>query len=121
MHQLIAAQGCRFQSVLGVFAYLDSGALKSLDDLRLIFLNACRSGAMEGRSTPESPLGVASALVLSEQKTVIAMQLPISDPGAIRFSKAVYGALADGEPIEAAVTRGRLAIFNRNGTKKENA
>jgi hypothetical protein len=85
--------------------------LKDVKTLRLVFLNACetaRAPAGEGR---DPFAGVAAALVMAGLPAVIAMQLPISDPAAIAFSRTVYLRLADGDPVDAAVTEGRLAIY----------
>jgi hypothetical protein len=38
------------------------------------------------------------------------MQFPISDPAAISFSSIFYQRLAAGDPLEIAITEGRLAI-----------
>jgi hypothetical protein len=42
---------------------------------------------------------------------VIAMQFEIADDVASTFAHEFYGALADGLPIDAAVTEARKAIF----------
>jgi hypothetical protein len=41
------------------------------------------------------------------------MQYTVQDENAIAFSRRFYRALAAGQPIDAAVTDGRLAIYNR--------
>jgi hypothetical protein len=42
------------------------------------------------------------------------MQYAVRDASAVAFSRAFYETLASGETIDAAVTDGRLAIFNRS-------
>jgi tetratricopeptide (TPR) repeat protein len=42
---------------------------------------------------------------------VVGMQLPVSDPAAVAFSSQFYAALAEGLPVDAAVTEGRKAVF----------
>lgn len=76
----------------------------------LVVLNACETGM----SAPDGELpafaGVATALVKEGVPAVVAMQLPVSDAAAIAFSGALYRRLAAGDPVEAAVTEGRMAI-----------
>jgi hypothetical protein len=85
--------------------------LKDLKTLRLVFLNACETAHAPAADGRDPFAGVASALVMAGLPAVIAMQLPISDPAAIAFSRTVYLRLADGDPVDAAVTEGRLAIY----------
>jgi hypothetical protein len=85
-------------------------ALKNLPSLRLVFLNACRT-AQVSRDTAQDPFaGSAAALALAGIPAVIAMQFPISDRAALRFSQRVYEMLAQGFPIDAAVAEARLAV-----------
>jgi len=42
---------------------------------------------------------------------VVAMQFPIADEDAIRFSKGFYESLAAGEPVDVAVSEGRRALY----------
>jgi hypothetical protein len=44
---------------------------------------------------------------------VVAMQFPISDRAALAFSTSLYRALAAGDPVDAAVTEGRMAVFTQ--------
>jgi hypothetical protein len=90
--------------------------LAGMDSLRLIFVNACETA----RSNTAAPFaGVATALLRAGLPAVIAMQRPISDDAALEFSRTVYRRLAAGDPIDAAVTEGRLAIFRDNGSLQE--
>lgn len=81
--------------------------LRDFPELRLAFLNACESGREEPAGAATS---VASALVASGLPAVVAMRAPVSDREAIAFSRAVYRSLAAGDPVDAAVAEGRLAI-----------
>ena len=76
----------------------------------LVVLNACntaRSSEVEGAS----PFGsVAAALVRKGVPTVVAMQFPVSDSAAIPFASELYTRIAAGDPVDTAVTEGRLAI-----------
>lgn len=80
--------------------------------LRLVFLNACE-GAVSGRS--DSFAGVAQSLVQRCLPAVLAMQFPISDPGAIALSREFYRALTDAYPIDAALSEARKAIREEGG------
>lgn len=86
--------------------------LQDSRSLRLVFLNACE-GAVSGRS--DSFAGVAQGLVQRCVPAVLAMQFPISDPAAIALSREFYSALADGYPIDAALSEARKAIQEEGG------
>jgi CHAT domain/Concanavalin A-like lectin/glucanases superfamily len=78
--------------------------------LRLAVLNACEGA----RTSPTDPFaGVAQSLVQGGVSAVIAMQFEITDQAAIAFSSEFYTALADGYPVDAALTEARTAIFTR--------
>jgi len=92
--------------------------LKDFKDLRLVILNACRTADAPGRGA--DPLaGVANALVLGGVPAVIAMRSSISDKAALAFGRAVSERLAAGDPIEAAVVEGRLAIHRLDERSEE--
>lgn len=76
--------------------------------LRLAVLNACE-GARNSASDPFA--GVASALIQEGVPAVVAMQFEITDGAAIRFAEQLYGALANGRPIDAAVVDARKAVL----------
>lgn len=84
--------------------------LKDFPTLRLVFLNACDTGRIPTGVDLDPFSGVATALVLGGIPAVVAMQLPVADDAAIAFSRTVYARLAQGDPIDAAVTEGRHAI-----------
>lgn len=93
-----------------VTAALFADVMKDLPELRLVVLNSCW-GAKFPRHHGVSPFqGTAAALVAAGVPAVVAMQMPISDPAALAFSRGFYGSLAAGDPVEAAVSEGRLAI-----------
>lgn len=73
----------------------------------VVVLNACQS-ATEG--TGRSFMGLAPNLIRAGVPAVVAMQYAIADSSALYFSRALYKALADGWPLDAAVTEGRKAI-----------
>ena len=76
--------------------------------MRLAVLNACEAG----RTDPADPFaGVADTLVRRGIPGVIAMQFEVSDDAAIEFAPALYGALAAGRPVDAAVAEARKAMY----------
>jgi len=84
--------------------------LQGLADLRLVVLNACDTARFERREGADPYFGVAQALVQGGLPAVVAMQLPVSDRAALAFSSALYQELANGQPVDFAVARGRQAI-----------
>lgn len=80
-------------------------------NIRLAVLGACKTAQ---RDRYNAWTGVAPALTRAGIPAVVAMQYAIGDANAIAFSRRFYSALAAGETIDAAVTDGRLAIFNRS-------
>jgi CHAT domain-containing protein len=86
------------------------GLAELLDDhypLRLVFLNSCE-GARGSESDAFS--STAATLVRCGVPAVVAMQYEITDGAAIEFSRDFYEALADGLPVDAAVTEARTAV-----------
>lgn len=77
--------------------------------LRVAILNACE-GARTSRLDPFA--GSAQALVQQGIPAVIAMQFEIADDVAQVLAHELYGALADGYPIDAALAEARKAIFS---------
>ncbi len=76
--------------------------------LRLAVLNACEGA----RTSPVDAFsGVAHTLIQLGLPAVIAMQFEITDTAAITFSQEFYSALADGYPVDAAISEARKAIF----------
>ena len=82
--------------------------LGDANSLRVVVLNACE-GARASNQNPFA--GVAPHLVRKSIPAVIAMQFPITDNAALKFSSDVYAAIADGLPIDAAVNEARRAIY----------
>ncbi|HVS14347.1 MAG TPA: CHAT domain-containing protein [Thermoanaerobaculia bacterium] len=80
--------------------------------VRLAVLGACE-GARRDRFNPWT--GIAPALVRGGLPAAVAMQATLYDRSAVAFSTRFYEALALGFPIDAAVSAGRIAIFNQSG------
>jgi membrane-associated phospholipid phosphatase len=76
--------------------------------LRMAVLNACEGG----RASRDDPFaGTAQSLIQQGLPAVIAMQFEVSDEAAICFTRSFYGAIADGDPVDAALAAARKAIF----------
>jgi hypothetical protein len=83
--------------------------LRDHRSLRVVVLNACE-GARATRADPFS--GVAQTLVQQGVPAVIAMQFEIIDQAAITFASEFYSAIADGYPVDAALSEARLGIHS---------
>lgn len=79
--------------------------------LRLATLNTCESA----HTSAKNPFaGTAMTLVRTGKlPAVVAMQARITDSAAIAFAQGFYAAIAQADPVEAAVTRGRQAIMSQ--------
>jgi formylglycine-generating enzyme required for sulfatase activity len=75
--------------------------------LGLVLLNACEGG-LASRSDIFS--STAATLARRGVPAVIAMQVEITEAAAIEFSSQFYEALAEGLPVDAAVTEARKAV-----------
>lgn len=85
--------------------------LNDQPSLKLVILNACQ-GAGASRTDPFA--GTAQSLVQQGLLAVIAMQAEITDEVAILIAQEFYGAMADGYPVDAALTEARKIIFARS-------
>lgn len=75
--------------------------------LRLVVLNACHGAT----SAPVDLFsGVATTLIRRGVPAVIAMQAAILDAAGVELGRTFYEALADGLPVEAALTEARIAV-----------
>jgi hypothetical protein len=78
---------------------------------RLVILESCHSGE-PGLDPSFGPFaGVAAALVARGLPAVLAMQTAVRDRSAIRFTTRLYRRLALGDPVEAAVSHARNALW----------
>jgi hypothetical protein len=87
--------------------------------LRLVFLNACKTGTTSERSGAHPFAGVATALIKRHVPAVVAMQFPISDPAAIIFARTFYECIVRGAPVDAAVVEGRKELRANKETASE--
>jgi hypothetical protein len=83
------------------------GLLNEHDATRLVVLNACE-GARSDIMDPFA--GTAQSLIQQGLPAVVAMQFEITDAAAIIFARELYGAIADGYPLDAALAEARRAI-----------
>jgi hypothetical protein len=81
------------------------------EPLRLVFLNACDTGATPQIADLHPFAGVAAALVANGVPAVVAMQFPITDRAALTFSKVFYKRIAAGDAVDVAVAQGRSALY----------
>jgi hypothetical protein len=79
--------------------------------LRLVFLNACKSGATGRRAGVDPFAGIATGLLQAGVPAVVAMQFPISDRAAITFSETFYQCVAKGDPVDVAMAEGRKKLW----------
>ena len=79
--------------------------------LRLIVLNACESAfsSTEGIFT-----STAEKLVREGVPAVVAMQYEITDTAALVFASSFYGQIAQGVPVDRAMTRARETVKMTN-------
>jgi len=77
--------------------------------LRLVVLNSCK-GSRTSLANPFA--GTATTLIQQGIPAVVAMQFSISDATAVKFAGEFYAAVADGLPVDMAVTEARVGIFS---------
>ena len=75
--------------------------------LRLVVLNSCE-GAMG--ATDDQFAGTAATLIQRGVPAVLAMQYPVTIDAATEMARELYGALAQGWPVEAALAEARKAM-----------
>ncbi|MFZ4659930.1 MAG: SUMF1/EgtB/PvdO family nonheme iron enzyme [Caldilineaceae bacterium] len=76
-------------------------------ELRLVLLNSCEGA--QGNSD-DIFAGTAATLMRRGLPAVVAMQYAITDRAAIEFAQVFYESLADGLPVDGAVSEARKAI-----------
>lgn len=102
----------------GTAALLDSSALHAIfrtsDDLRLVVLSACQT-AQEGTNKEKQRVdnfkGVATRLVDAGIQAVVAMQFEVKEETAENIMRDFYEELADGQPVDVALTEARLSVY----------
>ncbi len=81
--------------------------LSGQHSLRLVLLNSCDGAQSSQRDIFSS---TAATLVRRGLTAAVAMQYKITDRAAIEFSQTFYEALAEGLPVDAAVTDARRSV-----------
>jgi len=79
--------------------------------IRLAMLGACEAGR---RDAVNPWTGVVPALTRAGIPAVLGMQYTVGDDNAQAFSKRFYAAVVQGQSVDAAMTNGRIAMFNRS-------
>jgi hypothetical protein len=84
--------------------------LRRIESLRLIWLNSC-SGAVGKEGALYGPLASAAArFVAAGLPAVLANQLRISDNVARKLARTFYTSLAEGSPIDVALSEARFRV-----------
>lgn len=83
-------------------------------NLKMVFLQACESGARAGDS---SMVGVAAHLVSAGVPAVVAMQQPVEMNDARLMARAFYRSLVKDGAVDVAVNAGRQAIQSLAGDR----
>jgi len=81
--------------------------LSEENTIRLVVLNSCQSAVAQEK---DPFAGLASSLVARGLPAVVAMQWAIADDAARVFAEELYRAVAEGLPVDAAVSEARRAI-----------
>jgi hypothetical protein len=79
---------------------------------RLVFLNACRT------AKSSSIASVAGAFLVNGANAVIAMQGDIKGTAAGQLAGTFYKAIADGEPLDAALSLARTVVARSYGPRE---
>ncbi len=104
-----------FEDEHGYGQPVDSDTLAHLlqgTPLRLAVLNACQSATAD---TGDAFGSVAASLVRAGLAAVVAYQYAMPEDSALPFAAEFYAALADGFPVDAAVSEGRKAVLGQLG------
>lgn len=80
------------------------------DNLRLVFINACRSSSADRAGL----YSITGAFLDAGAPAVIGMRSDVSGEDVGRFSASFYAALAEGKAVDQAVAIGRRAVLSRH-------
>jgi hypothetical protein len=92
------------------------------DNLKLVYLQACESGARADQRSSEAAreltmVGVAANLVEAGIQAVVAMQQPVEMEDAQVMTRAFYQSLMKDGTVDVAVNAGRQAVESRGGDR----
>lgn len=85
--------------------------VKDEKSLRLVFLNACKTGTTSAAPSLDPFAGIGTALIRGGVPAVVAMQFPISDDAALRFADTFYRRIREGLPVDGAVGEARKLLW----------
>ncbi len=108
----------------GGYTLVDAEAMLVLlqgDETKLVVLSACETAAvLSEKKDDESAralMGLAPKLVWGGTPAVLAMQFALPDEAGAPFMQTLYEFLADDEPLDTAVTEGRIGLYFDNKDK----
>lgn len=84
--------------------------LLSCSGVRLVVLNACHTAEVPLPTRADPWKNLAATLVRHGLPAVIAMRREVEDAAAARFATSLLGSLAELEPLEVALAKGRKAL-----------
>lgn len=96
-----------------VFASQLRAMLRSTS-IKIIYLNACETATHDGVHPINS---VARSLIRAGIPAVMAMQFEVPDKTALLFSRELYQSLAQGKPLDLAITEMRQAAYIDEGDR----
>ncbi len=102
----------------GTTAVIDAEKMLVLlqgDDTKLVVLSACQTAATSAEKPDQASaralMGVAPKLVWGGTPAVVAMQFNLPDDAGAPFMETFYEFLADGKPLDTAVTEARIGLY----------
>ena len=95
----------------------DMYVLARSSSVRLVVLSACKTAAHDEENTSDAIMGMAPKLVAAGVPAVVAMQYEVPEDTAVAFVRDLYQFLADGDPLDAAMTEARIGVYFDNDDK----
>lgn len=105
------------ESPSGTTALIDAEKMLVLlqgEETKLVILSACQTAATQEKVVQDSAralMGVAPKLVWGGTPAVVAMQFNLPDAAGAPFMETLYEFLADGSPLDTAVTEARIGLY----------
>lgn len=95
----------------------DMFVLARSSSVRLVVLSACKTATDDEKNTRDAIMGMAPKLVAAGVPAVVAMQYEVPEETAVAFARDLYQFLADGDPLDAAITEARIGVYFDNDDK----
>lgn len=95
----------------------DMYVLARSSNVKLVVLSSCQTAAHGEENTSDAIMGMAPKLVAAGVPAVVAMQYEVPEETAVAFVRDMYQFLADGEPLDTAVTEARIGVYFDNDDK----